>query len=155
MVTKVFDVNAEFHTCCQVIVESGVTRPYLDLILGRSVPNPHTPISGDPRYAWLTPLSTYGRCFGKCLSAHCKDVAVERDLPCALVARAFPFGVPNKKGTPTPIIRPLALVWHAYSAVESWRADRTVMLRFPKEEEMYINGPLERRQGRRSGAGWW
>ena len=92
------DVSAEFDTCRQVIVESGVTRPCLDLILGRSVPNPHTPIFGDPKYAWLTPLSTYGRCFGKCLSADCIDVTVERDLPCALVARAFPFAVPNKKG---------------------------------------------------------
>ena len=110
MVNEVFDVSAEFNTCRQVIVESGVTRPYLDLILGRSVPNPHTPIFGDPNYAWLTPLSTYGRCFGKWLSADCKDVAVERDLPCALVPRAFPFAVPNKKGTPTPIIRMLALV---------------------------------------------
>ena len=110
VVNEVFDVSAEFDTCRQVIVESGVTRPYLDLILGKSVPNPHTPIFGDPKYAWLTPLSTYGRCFGKCLSADCKDVAVERDLPCALVARAFPFAVPNKKGTPTPIICMLALV---------------------------------------------
>ena len=134
MVNEVFNVSAEFDTCRQVIVESGVTRPYLDLILGKSVPNPHTPIFGDPKYAWLTPLSTYGRCFGKCLSADCKDVAVERDLPCALVARAFPFAVPNKKGTPTPIIRMLALVWHAYAAVESWREDRTVMLRFPSSE---------------------
>ena len=119
MVNKVFDVSAEFDTCHQVIVESGVTRPYLDLILGKSVPNPHTPIFRDPKYAWLTPLSTYGRCFRKCLSGDCKDVAVERDLPCALVARAFPFEVPNKKGTPTPIICMLALVWHAYGAVES------------------------------------
>ena len=95
MVKEVFDVSAEFDSCRQVIVESGVTRPYLDLILGRSVPNPHTPILKDPKYAWLTPLSTYGRCFGTCLSADCKDVAVERDLPCALVACAFPFAVPN------------------------------------------------------------
>ena len=128
MVNKVFDVSAEFDTCRQVIVESGVTRPYLDLILGRSVPNPHTPIFRDPRYTWLTLLSTYGRCFGKCLSADCKDVAAERDLLCALVARALPFAVPNKKGTPTRIIRLLALVWHTYGAVESWREDRTVML---------------------------
>ena len=134
MVNEVFDVSADFDTCRQVIVESGVTRPYLDLILGKSVPNPHTPIFGDPKYAWLTPLSTYGRCFGKCLSADCKDVAVERDVPCALVAPAFPFAVPNKKGTPTRIIRMLALVWHAYGAVESWREDRTVMLRFPSSE---------------------
>ena len=49
-------------------------------------------------------------------------------------ARAFPFPVPNRKGTPTPIICLLALFWHAYSAVESWREDRTVMLRFPKKE---------------------
>ena len=110
VVNEVFDVSAEFHTCCQVIVESGVTRPYLDLILGKSVPDPHTPIFGDPKYAWLTPLSTYGRCSRKCLSADCKDVAVERDLPCALVARAFAFAVPKKKGTPAPIIRLLALV---------------------------------------------
>ena len=41
---------------------------------------------------------------------------------------------PRKKGTPTPIIRLLAFVWHAYGAVESWRENRTVMLRFPKEE---------------------
>ena len=80
------------------------------------------------------PLSTYGRCFRKCLSADCKDVAVERDLPCALVARAFPFAVSNKKGTPTLIIRLLALVWHAYGAVENWREDRTVMLRFRSSE---------------------
>ena len=59
---------------------------------------------------------------------------MERDLPCALVARAFPFAVPNIKGTPTPIIRLLALVWHAYGAVESWREDRTVMLRFPSSD---------------------
>ena len=118
----------------KVIVESGVTRPYLDLILGRSVPHPHTPIFGDPKYAWLTPLSTYGGCFGNCLSADCKDVAVERDLPCAQVACAFPFAVANKKGTRTPIICLLALVWHAYGAVERWREDCTVMLRFPKEE---------------------
>ena len=134
MVNKVFDVSAEFDTCRQVIVESGVTSPYLDLILGKSVPNPHTPIFGDPKYGWLTPLSTYVRYFGKCSSAECKDVAVERDLLCALVARDFPFGVPNKKGTPTPIIRLLALVWHAYGAVETWREDRTVMLRFPSSE---------------------
>ena len=69
MVNEVFDVSAEFNTCRQVIVESGVTRPYLDLILGKFAPNTHTPIFGDPKYAWLTPLSTYGRCFGKCLSA--------------------------------------------------------------------------------------
>ena len=130
MVNKVFDVSAEFDTCRQVIVDSGVTRPYLDLILGRSVPNPHMPIFGDPKYAWLTPLSTYGCCFGKCLSADCKDVAVDRDMPCALVACTFPFAVPSKRGSPTPIIRLLALVWHAPGAVES----RTVMLRFPKEE---------------------
>ena len=43
MVNEVFDVSAEFDTCRQVIVESGVTRPYLDLIIGKSVPNPHTP----------------------------------------------------------------------------------------------------------------
>ena len=129
-----FDVSAEFDTCRQVIVESGVTRPYLDRNVRRSVPNLHTPIFGDPNYAWLSPLSTYGRCFGKCLSADCKDVAVERDLPCALVARAFSFAVPKKKGTPTPIIRLLALVWHAYGVVESWREDRTVMLRFPSSE---------------------
>ena len=134
MVNEVFDVSAEFDTCRQVIVESGVTRPYLDLILGKSVPNPHTPIFGDPKYAWLTPLSNYGRCFGKCLSADCKNMAVERNLPCALVARAFPFAVPSKKGTPTPIIRLLALVWHAYGAVESWREDCTVMLRFLSSE---------------------
>ena len=134
MVNEVFDVSAEFDTCRQVIVESGVTRPYFDLILGRSVPNPHTPISGDPKYAWPTPLSTYGRCFGKCPPADCTDVAVERDLPCALVAPAFPFAVHNKKGTPNRIIRLLALVWHAYGAVESWREDRTVILRFLKEE---------------------
>ena len=42
MVNEVFDVSAEFDTCLQVIVESGVTRAYLDLILGKSVPNPHT-----------------------------------------------------------------------------------------------------------------
>ena len=119
VVNEVFDVSAKFDTCCQVIVESGVSRPYLDLILGRSVPNQHTPIFRDPNYAWLAPLSTYGRCFGKWLSANCKDVSVKRDLPCALVACAFPFAVPNKKGTPTPIIRLLALVWHAYGAVES------------------------------------
>ena len=134
MVNEVFDVSAEFDDCRQVFVESRVTRPYLDLILGRSVPNPQTPIFGDPKYAWLTPLSTYGRCFGKCLSTDCKDVAADRDMPCALVARAFPFAVPNKKGTPTPIIRLLALVWHAYGALESWRADRTGMLSFPKVE---------------------
>ena len=63
VVNEVFDVSAKFDTCRQVIVESGVTHPYLDLILGRSVPNPHTPIFRDPKYAWLTPLSTYGRCF--------------------------------------------------------------------------------------------
>ena len=62
MVNEVFDVSAEFNTCRQVIVESRVTRPYLDLILGKSVPNPHTPIFGDLKYDWLTPLSTYGRC---------------------------------------------------------------------------------------------
>ena len=95
MVNEVFDVSAEFHTCRQVIVESGVTRPYVDLILVKSVPNPHTPIFGDPKYAWLTPLSTYERCFRKCLSADCKDMAVERDLLCALVARAFPFRSPD------------------------------------------------------------
>ena len=134
VVYEVFDVSAEFDTCRQVIVESGVTRPYLDLIPRNSVPNPHTPIFGDPKYAWLTPLSTYGRCFRKCLSADCKDVAVERDLPCALVAGAFLFAVKKKKGTPTPIICLLALVWHAYGAVESWREDRTVMLRFPSSE---------------------
>ena len=134
MVNEVFNVSAEFDTCCQVIVVSGVTRPYLDLILGKSVPNLPTPIFGDRKYALLAPLSTYGRCFGKCSSADCKDVAVERDLPCALVARAFPFAAPNKKGTPTPIIRLLALVWHAYGAVESWCEDRTVMLRFPSSE---------------------
>ena len=134
MVNEVFDVSAEFDTCRQVIVESGVTRPYLDLILGRSVPNLNTPIFGDPKYAWLTPLSTYGRYFEECLSADCKDVAVKRDLPCALVACAFPFAVPNDKRTPTPIIRLLALVRHAYGAVESWHEDRTVMLRFPMEE---------------------
>ena len=134
MVNEVFDVSAEFDTCRQVIVESGVTRPYLDLILGKSVLNPHTPIFGDPKYAWLTPLSSFGRCFGKCLSADCKKVAVERDLPCALVAHAFPFPVRNRKGTPTPIICVLALVWHAYGAVESWHEDRTVMLRFPSSE---------------------
>ena len=134
MVNKVFDVSAEFDTCPQVLVESGVTRPYLDLILGRFVPNPHMPIFRDPKYAWLTLLSTYGSCFGKCLSADCKDVAVDRDMPCALVARAFPFAVPNKRGTPTPTKRLLALVWHAYGAVESWHEDRIVMLRFPKEE---------------------
>ena len=55
-------------------------------------------------------------------------------MPCALVARAFPFAVSNKKESPTPIICLLVLVWHAYGAVESWREDRTVMLRFPKEE---------------------
>ena len=59
---------------------------------------------------------------------------MERDLPCALVARAFPFAVPTKKGTPTPIIRLFAFVRHAYGAVESWREERTVMLKFPKEE---------------------
>ena len=134
MVNEVFDVSAEFDTCCQVIIESGVTGPYLDLTLGRTVPNPNTHIFGDPKYAWLTPLSTYGRCFGKCLSADCKDVAVGRDLPCALVAPALPFAVANKKGTPTPIIRLLALVWHPYGAVESWREDRTVMLRFSSSE---------------------
>ena len=134
VVNKVFDVSAEFDTCRQVIVESGVTRRYLDLILGKSVPNPHTPIFGYPKYAWLTRLSTYGRCFGKCLSADCRDVAVERDLPCALLAHAFPFAVPNRKGTPTPILRLLALVWHAYGAVESWREDHTVMLRFLSSE---------------------
>ena len=134
VVNEVFDVSAQFDTFRQVIVESGVTRPYLDLILWKSVPNPHTPIFGDPKYAWLTPLSTYGRCFGKCLSADCKHVAVERDLPCALVACAFPFAVPNKKGSPTPIIRLLALVWHAYSAVESWLEDCTLMLRIPSSE---------------------
>ena len=134
MVNEVFDVSAEFDTCCQVIVESGVNHPYLDLILGKYVPNPHMPIFGDPEYAWLTPLSTYERCFGKCSSADCNDVAVERDLPCALVARAFLFPVPNKKGTPTPIIRLLALVWHAYGAVESWCEDRTVMVRFSSSD---------------------
>ena len=36
MVNKVFDVSAKFDTCRQVIVESGVTLPYLDLILGKS-----------------------------------------------------------------------------------------------------------------------
>ena len=56
MVNEVFDVSADFDTCRHVIVESGVTRPYLDLILGNSVPNPHTPIFGDLKYAWLTPL---------------------------------------------------------------------------------------------------
>ena len=61
-------------------------------------------------------------------------MAVERDLPCALAGCALPFAVPKKKGTPTPIIRLLALVWHAYGAVESWREDRTVMLRFPSSE---------------------
>ena len=80
MLNEVFDVSAEFGTCRQVIVESGVTRPYPDLILRRSVPNPHRPIFGDPKYAWLTPLSTYGRCFGKCVSANCKDVAVDRNI---------------------------------------------------------------------------
>ena len=59
---------------------------------------------------------------------------MERDLPCALVARAFPFAVANIKGTQTPILRLLALVWHAYGAAESWRVNRTVGLRFPKEE---------------------
>ena len=63
MVNEVFDVSAEFDNCRQVFVESGVTRPYLDLILGRSVPNPHTPIFGDRKYDWLTTLSTDGRCF--------------------------------------------------------------------------------------------
>ena len=136
MVNERFDVSAEFDTCRQVIVESGVTRPYLDLKLGKSVPTPHTPIFGDPKYTWLTPLSTYGRCFRKCLSADCKDVAVERDLPCALVARAFSFAVLNKKGTPTTIIRLLALVGHAYGTVMSWREDSTVMLRFPSSEPL-------------------
>ena len=51
MVNEVFDVSAELDTCCKVIVESGVTRPHLDLILRKSVPNPHTPIFGDPKYA--------------------------------------------------------------------------------------------------------
>ena len=134
VVNEVFDVSAEFDTSRQEIVESGVSRPYPDLILGKSVPNPHRPIFGDPKYAWLTPLSTYRRCFRKCLSAGCKDVAVERDLPCALVARAFHFAVPDRKGTPTLIIPLLALVWHAYGAVESWLEDRTVMLRFPSSE---------------------
>ena len=100
MVNEVFDVSAEFDTSRQVIIESGVTRPYLDLILGESVPNLPTPIFGDRKYAWLTPLSTYGRCFGKSSSADCKFVAVDRDLPCALVARAFPLAVPN-----TPVNR--------------------------------------------------
>ena len=102
VVNEVFDVSAEIDAGCQVIVESGVTRSYLDLILGRSVPNPHTLIFGDPKYAWLTPLSTYGCCFGKCLSADCKDVAVDRDMPCALVDHAFPFAVFNKNGNPNP-----------------------------------------------------
>ena len=110
VVYEVLDVSAEFDNCRQVFVESGVTRPYPDLILGRSKPNPHTPIFGDPKYAWLTPLSTYARCFGKCLSADCKDVGVNRDMPCALVPRAFPFAVPNKEGIPTPIIRLLVLI---------------------------------------------
>ena len=61
-------------------------------------------------------------------------MAVERDLPCALVAGAFPFAVANRRRTPTPIIRLLALVWHAYGAVEGWREDCTVMLRFPSSE---------------------
>ena len=134
VVKKVFDVSAEFDTCRQVIVESGVTRPYLDLILGKYIPDPHIPIFRDPKCAWLTPLSTYGRCFGRCLSADCKDVAVESNLPCALVVRAFPLAVPNKKSIPTPIIRLLVLVWHSYGAVESWREDRTVILRFPSSE---------------------
>ena len=121
VVNEVFHVSAEFDTCRHVFVEPGVTRPSLDLILGRSAPNPHTPIFRDPKYAWLTPLSTYGCCLGKCLSADCKHVAVDGDMPCALVARAFPLAVPNKKGTPTPIIRFLALVLHDYGAVESWR----------------------------------
>ena len=66
MVNEVFDVSAEIDTCRQVTVESGVTRPHLDIILGKSVSNPHTSVFGDPKYAWLTQLSTYGRCFGKC-----------------------------------------------------------------------------------------
>ena len=56
VVNEVLDVSAEFDNCRQVFVESGVTRPYLDLVLGRSVPNTHTPIRGDPKYAWLTPV---------------------------------------------------------------------------------------------------
>ena len=59
---------------------------------------------------------------------------MDRDMPCALVARAFPFAVLNKKGTHTRILRLLALFWHAYDPVESWREDCTVMIRFPKKE---------------------
>ena len=44
---------------------------------------------------------------------------MDGDMRCALVARAFPFTVPNKKGTPTPIICLSELVWYAYGAVES------------------------------------
>ena len=51
MVNEVFDVSSEFDTSSQVIVESAVTRPCLDLMLQKSVPNPHTPIFGDPKYA--------------------------------------------------------------------------------------------------------
>ena len=134
VVHEVFHVSAGFDNCRETFVESGFTRAYLDLILGRSVFNTHTPIFGDTKYAWLTPLSTYGRCFGRFLSADCKDVAVDRDMPCALVASAFHFALLNKRGSPTPIIRLLALVWHAYSAVESCCEERTGMLRFPKEE---------------------
>ena len=134
VVNEVFDVSAQFNTCRQVIVECRVTRPYLDLILRRSVPHSHTPTFGDPKYAWLTSLSTYGCCFGRFFSADCKDVALDRHMPCALVARALPFAVPNKKGTPTQIILLLALVLHAYGTVESWREDGTVKLRFLKEE---------------------
>ena len=36
VVNEVFHVSAEFDNCRQVFVESGVTRPYLDPILGRS-----------------------------------------------------------------------------------------------------------------------
>ena len=45
---------------------------------------------------------------------------MDRDMPCALVARAFPFAVPNKKGTPTPIIY---VSWHWFDmATAPWRA---------------------------------
>ena len=102
MVNEVFHVSAGFDNCREFFVESEVTRAYFDLILGRSVPNTHTPIFGDPKYAWLTPLSTYRRCFGKFLSADCKDVAVDRDMPCALVARAFSLRSSQQERIPNP-----------------------------------------------------
>ena len=119
MVNEVFDVSAQFDTCRQVFVESGVNRPFLDLILGRSVPNPHTPIFGDPKYAWLTPLSTYGSCFGQCLSAGCKDVAVDRDMPWALVVAPSLWLFPTKK----ELHPKLYVSWHWFGMLMvPWRA---------------------------------